>query len=371
MNTDKHNITDLLAQESFINYCKNNGGDDADFWESYKKAGPEHSALVEEAKEKFLQLFNALAAADLEEQAAKLMNNITPPPAVPVIQMEHGDKQRQGKKRFRMPKAAAAVILVASAACLILTLPRFFGKRNNCKTFTSANGERKNFQLPDGSFITLNAGSTINIKDDFGVSSRDVFLKGEAFFDVKHNENSPFIVHTAAMDIKALGTAFNVKAYQNENTTETSLIRGLVEVTLKEDNNHKMLLYPNQKIKWDNLAAHTAGKTASSVSKKLKENNTDSLRKSLIVSDDGVIKEIAWKSNKLVFDDEQFDEIALSLERWYGARLIFKDSSIRNYRFTGMFEKEDLTTVLDFLQESKQFNYEVMKEDPVTINLSR
>ena len=86
--------------------------------------------------------------------------------------------------------------------------------------------------------------------ESFGVFNRDVYLEGEAFFDVKHNAKLPFIVRTPAMDVKALGTAFDVKAYLNEKTTETSLIRGLLEVTLKEGSTRTMLLYPNQKIKY-------------------------------------------------------------------------------------------------------------------------
>ena len=117
------------------------------------------------------------------------------------------------------------------------------------------------------------------------------------------------------MDVKALGTAFNVKAYLNEKNTETSLISGLVEVTLKENNNLKMLLYPNQKIEWEN--GNTNGtNTNSAAAIKDTLNVTDSLKKKLVLTNTGDIKEIAWKENKLIFDDEELKDIVPLLERW-------------------------------------------------------
>jgi transmembrane sensor len=366
MNTDKNTIADFLSQESFISYCNNTSEKDTAFWENFIQANPEKAPLVAEAVNSYFQLLSVLAAADLDEQVARLENSITLSQPVPVIQMDTAQKSKTKKRMFRISIAAAAALLIVTAGVLLINGYRNGNTENSLKVFTAANGERKNFQLPDGSFITLNAGSSIRIKENFGMATRDVFLNGEAFFDVKHNEKSPFIVHTATMDVKALGTAFNVKAYPNENTTETALIKGLVEVTLKQDNDYKMLLYPNQKIKWNNLSADVKTKRIS-LAKKLNEiKNNDSLRKTLVASGDGLIKEIAWKSNKLVFDNEEFDDIALLLERWYGARILFKDNNIRHYRFTGVFEKEELSTVLDFLQESKKFNYTVEQDEPVT-----
>jgi ferric-dicitrate binding protein FerR (iron transport regulator) len=88
-----------------------------------------------------------------------------------------------------------------------------------------------------------------------------------------------------------------------------------------------------------------------------------------VPSVDGVIKEIAWKENKLVFEDEEFDAIAILLERWYAVKINFKDNEVRKYRFTGMFEKEKLETVLEFLKESRNFNYFIESGESITVNL--
>ena len=79
----------------------------------------------------------------------------------------------------------------------------------------------------------LNAGSTLTMAKDFNEQSREVTLEGEAFFDVSHNPGKPFIIHTTSMNVRVLGTVFNVKAYPADKLAETSLLKGSVEITLK------------------------------------------------------------------------------------------------------------------------------------------
>ena len=369
MNADKMTIEDLLCDDTFINYCKGSSVEDVAYWEQYITVNPERRVLVAQAKEKYIQLFNAMAKADLEEQANRLKSSLEQGEAAPVIQMEPFEQRKRGRVLSLLLKITVAA---AVTACLFFTINYFIsGNTSGIKTYMAAYGERKTVQLPDGTSVTLNAGSNVKINEKFGAATRDVFLEGEAFFEVKHDTAHPFIVHTPVMDVKALGTAFNVKAYLNENVTATSLIRGLVEVTLKEDHDLKMLLYPNQKIEWQHLRGNTPVANTAAASKSAAAIATDSLKKKLVVTNSGDIKEIAWKANKLIFDDEEFGDIAQLLERWYGAKINFKDSSIRNYRFTGIFEKEDLNTVLDFLKESRDFNYTIERGETLTINLSK
>jgi transmembrane sensor len=360
-------IADLLADDSFINYCMKSSAKDVAFWESFLVAHPGHLQLVEEAREHFIILFNALAQTDMNEQLALISSKLPPLDAKPVIQM-NTERNAQRPRRF-IPfflKVSAAVIILA---VVIAGFYQFTNRNEKAlKTFVSACGERKNIQLPDGSTVTLNAASKIEIDKTFGVSSRNVYLEGEAFFDVKHDPAKPFVVHTTMMDVKALGTAFDVKAYLNDKVTETSLIRGLVEITLKESDNRKMLLHPNQKIRW---VHQPVNKTITQAPDVQQEHVTHNLTSDLKVTRSGSIKEIAWTENKLIFEDESLEEISRLLGRWYGVHIEFEDDAIRNYRFTGMFEKEDLNTVLSFLKESKRFNYVIEPGDPLTVNLSK
>jgi len=223
--------------------------------------------------------------------------------------------------------------------------------------------------LPDGSVVNLNAGSKIQIADTFDRSVRDVYLSGEAFFDVKHNPEKPFIVHTADMDVRAIGTAFDIKAYGEEKVTQAALIRGLVEVTLKK-NNDKILLYPSQKITWTNSTSSADKETESpkSISHQIP---VSIVPEKIKVTQQGDIKEIAWKDNKLIFEDDSLGEIAHMLERWYGVQILFKNEDIRNYRYTGVFEREDLKTLLEFLKESRQFTFRIDNGETQTVYLTK
>jgi transmembrane sensor len=285
-----------------------------------------------------------------------------------VIKMtEAGSKKKRNivSILFALTASVAAVLLVF----ILNDRNSHSEKKEVWKTFVSAYGERKNFQLPDGSVVTLNGGSKVTIGEGYGTSTRDIFLEGEAFFDVKHNKEIPFIVHTAAMDVRAVGTAFDVKAYPGEKITETSLIRGVVEVTLKEEQHRRVLLQPNQKVQWK-VQEILRGQAVNEKSKP--DNNAvqeESGVQNITKTDEGEIKETAWKENKLVFTDESFTDIAVLLERWYGVKIVFADDAIRSYRFTGIFEKEELGSVLGILKESRNFSYVTIPGETIKVKL--
>ena len=113
---------------------------------------------------------------------------------------------------------------------------------------TTKYGSKTDIQLPDGSKVWLNSGSSLKYDKQFGKELREVVLSGEAFFDVVRNAEKPFIIHTTNMDIKVLGTRFNVKSYANDKQSEASLIHGSIEVFIKKEGLKKILSEPNHKI---------------------------------------------------------------------------------------------------------------------------
>lgn len=364
MEPGKMGIEDLLSDESFINYCKKTSVADIARWESQKTKSHEHKLLIESAQLAFIDMFNALATADLAEQETRLRNRLNVVEQAPVVQLAVYEEKTKTKIRSLLLKLAIAAVFIVVAGYALRSLFKKETSKDNLRAFVSAKGERKNFQLPDGSVVTLNAGSKIIIDNSYGVSTRDIYLQGEAFFDVKHDKATPFIVHTPAMDIKALGTSFNVKAYPCEKSIEASLVKGLVEITLKDEENKKVLLHPNQKIEWK-----YAGNQRRVAIMNKKSGSPEDLIQSLTKTDGGDLKEIAWTENKLVFAGDSLEEIAVLLGRWYGVNIEFGDNAIRNYRFTGEFEKEELSTVLSFLKESKNFNYEIIPGDTTLYRL--
>jgi transmembrane sensor len=369
MEFDKMDIADFLADESFINYCKETSPEDTARWEQYINDNPNYLAKVENAKAIFVELFNALATADIDEQEMGLKSKLNKLNKAVVVEFDKVQRKSKSVISLFIKIASAAAIIVFA----IFITTKFINplKTETLKSFVANYGEKKNFQLPDGSIVMLNAGSKINIKENYGVYSRDIYLEGEAFFDVKHNAELPFIVHTRAMDIMALGTAFNVKAYPGEKLTETSLVRGLVEVTFNEDKGRKVLLHPNQKVQYGTSARSANARKPGNVTPNNKLIINESEVQNITKTDNGDIVETAWKENKLIFEDETFADIAISLERWYGVKIAFADDTIQQYRFTGIFEKEKLETLFSILKETKNFNYVITSGDTLKINISR
>jgi transmembrane sensor len=354
-------VTDLLKDESFINYCRRLNQQDVQYWEKYIAEHPEKKPLIDEAIHEYSILFTALANADLEDQLQKLRLKLEADEAAPVVPLHS-----TGKNFFRRFR-----YLIGTAAILLLAAGYFLWKQPETQhpkpdtEYASKPGERKSFQLPDGTQVSLNAGSTIIVGDSYGQTTRDVYLKGEAFFEVQHNKQLPFIVHTSDMDVKALGTAFNVRSYNGEKS-ETALLRGLVEVTLKKDNNRKVLLHPDEKISWSTMVKNTASTTATPSSKK--ETDESPAIKHVKKLEDGSVKEVAWMENKLAFDNDAFEDIVPQLARWYNVEISFDAEEVKHFHFTVTFKKEKLEQVLEILGTIRPFKY---RYDGKTIVISK
>ncbi|HEX2533054.1 MAG TPA: FecR domain-containing protein [Chitinophagaceae bacterium] len=208
-------------------------------------------------------------------------------------------------------------------------------------------GSKSKLVLPDGSTVWLNAGSRLTYDKQFGTDHRQLELQGEAFFDVVKMPELPMVIRTQSMEIRVLGTAFNVKAYAGEPTTETSLIRGKVEIVLKDRPGEKFFLKPNEKL----VVANAAGAPQASA------RPLYSMSPLTYRAQDSSVVELAWTENKLVFQDESFYDLARRLERWYNVQVRFTDESIGGLRFTGVFESESVTQALEALQITAPFQF--------------
>ncbi len=230
---------------------------------------------------------------------------------------------------------------------------------------STKNSSKTSLILSDGTKVWLNAGSSLTYDTSYNKVVREVSLTGEAFFDVTKNKTKPFIIHTSKFDIKVLGTEFNVKSYSTDRTTEASLIRGSIEVTFKDNPNRKIILRPNEKIVVNN---NTGPETAY-----LKNN-----RKTAEVPDiaimglthehnTGTIIETSWVENKLIFQDESFEDISHQLERWYGVTIVFNNNQLKENHLTGNFKNETIRQALDALKLTASFRYEMDKNNNITI----
>lgn len=194
--------------------------------------------------------------------------------------------------------------------------------------------ETRTVNLPDGTSVTLNHYSTLTYPERFKTDNREVELNGEAYFEVSKDKKHPFIVQTEAVDVRVLGTQFNVDAYRDSPDVRTTLLTGSVAVSNKSNSEH-MILKPNE------IAIYN--KVEKKLTRKLLEDATD---------------EISWRHGEFIFDDVPLRDIARELSNSFGTTIQITDPTLQNYRISARFRNgEDLETILSVLQDAGYFNY--------------
>jgi len=197
-------------------------------------------------------------------------------------------------------------------------------------------GQKANITLPDGSKVWLNSQSKLTYSDNFNIKKRELQLDGEAYFEVAHNLKKPFIVYSNDIAVEALGTAFSVKAYNEDNLISSILMRGKVRVTTPDG---EAVLLPNDRILYDKT---TRKKNLSSVT-----NATDFT---------------GWIHNELRFENESLSEIAKSIQRVYNVEIIFKSENLKNQRYTGTINNNSLESVLNILALTSPISFQIDKQ---------
>ncbi|HEX6426058.1 MAG TPA: FecR domain-containing protein [Niastella sp.] len=244
---------------------------------------------------------------------------------------------------------AASAILIVGLTWLLLNKDKQLPDNKQTIVATGTDKEsRSTMTLPDGSIVRLNAQSKVSYAQDFA-KTREVYLTGEAYFEVTHNAAIPFIVHTDAADIKVLGTKFNVRNYSNEHRMEAALLTGSIELTLRADSHHKILLKPSEKIIVQKNADGDAAPMPTTVDKKVELTS--------IKVQDSVIVETSWLNDKMAFFDKPFSEIALDLERQFDVHIEFKNKVVSGYKYTGVYDADNAVDILKILQMIKPFQY--------------
>lgn len=202
-------------------------------------------------------------------------------------------------------------------------------------------GQRANVTLPDGTKVWLNSHSSLVYAADYGVEERNVSLVGEAFFEVAKDKAHRFVVDAGGLEVEALGTSFNVKAYKEDNAVTTSLFTGRVKVS------------------------------SSAESVILSEGEQASLNRQsgLLKVDNPEMIEYAdmWRNNELAFNGQTLSEIALILNRMYNVEIRFESEKIKDYRFSGVIRNNSLDNVIEIISLTAPIEYRTEGE---TIYLS-
>lgn len=259
---------------------------------------------------------------------------------MPVVPVASSSKGKSSLTLYQ--RLAAAVVLILGASLLGYYLTNEYRKTYDLVKVTTIETEVKKITLPDGSMVWLNKKTNLSFPPKFTAYERRVFLDGEAFFEIKRNEEKPFVVQTAVSTTKVLGTAFNLKAYSNENVV-LSVEKG------------KVLFFANDEPSKVVVVGVDEAATLQVATKTIVV--TDTISSSLSV----------WKQGKLTFKNATLVEVAQTLEKAYNVKVVILDKSLEKRKFTGEFDEKPLKYVLDRLAEAMDLKYE-MKEDTVEIS---
>ena len=180
--------------------------------------------------------------------------------------------------------------------------------------------------LPDGSKVWLNAGSSLKYPTQFNDKQRVVSMQGEAYFEVESDKEHPFIVKTKQLTVEATGTAFNVNAYAPDHVAAVTLVKGKVAVTL--DQKKTISLSPGEKIDY-NLATSLYN-----------------------VNKTNTYKWCSWKDGILIFRDDPLEYVFKRLGQTYNVEFILKDAELGKYSYKATFEGESLNEILRLLEMS-------------------
>lgn len=336
--------------------------------------GPESRVFVYrwlKKKWKGLESQDQALDVDFDKLLSLIHQDIKAGQHAPVLQKKQ--QPRLHKIVYTSLRYAAVCLIACGVEWYILT--QSGGKENVTQPFYNQinvpYGSKSFVVLSDSTKVWLNSGAKLHYPAVFEGENREVFLEGEAFFDVRKNKHQPFYVRMNGMSLKVHGTKFNVRAYKDDPKIETTLLEGSVEVIglkagWKSDQNlfmkpgQKLVLYKEQKELLAN--APKTGLDSAVIF-------TDSrIMEPVKISDARLINltatepEIAWRKDKLVFDKQRFDEVKVRLERWYGVTIEVRDSSVLDYRFTGTFDKETFEQAMHALKEAADFEYELHKK---------
>jgi len=258
------------------------------------------------------------------------------------------EEKKSLKKRFFWGKYSqvAAILLIP---VLAFTLWYYLSSKNHWLWFSnkpategwveinSPEGSRIKFILPDSTSGWLNSGSKLKYPAVFD-KHRIVTLVGEGYFNVKHRENSDFVVSVADLEVKALGTKFDVFAYSDDPYTHVVLQEGSVEVKGKEEA-FKEILSPSEQISFNRN------------------------EKSLKISEVDADRFTAWKDNYLIIDNETLGQVIDRIERWYNVEIVIKDDVLNNFRFKATFKDEPLDEVLRLIAITTPIRYDIEKRE--------
>lgn len=262
------------------------------------------------------------------------------------LHLKKNDEQPVKRRMFTQMMKYAAIVVFALAIGGLISYFAFSSSEkqtDNIVEFSVRQGSKSSLILSDGTRIWLNSGSVIRYDPEFGMGERTVELEGEAYFEVAKNEKIPFVVNTEKLNIKVLGTEFNVRSYPGDNSVATTLIEGSVKIEDKTSASGKILI-PGQQLVFD------------------KTKNT------MRVQEVDTAIYTAWMDGKIFFRQTPIGEVFSEIERHYGVKIVAGSDAYRDRKITGRFDLDKSPEdILDIIRETIPFSYRKVN-DTIYIN---
>ena len=237
------------------------------------------------------------------------------------------------KKKVRYYRLAMSWVGIAVMVCLIWGVVSYWHSTMKpevtWQVAVTSYGEQKEVNLPDGTLLILNACSQVRYPNRFAGEKRGITLEGEAYFQVAHHEEQPFVVATKAFDVQVLGTCFNVRAYSSDETVSVDVESGKVQVNMPEA---MMRLNANEQILINKLSGE--------YSKQHDERDV-----------------AVWRNGGLRFDATPIRDVAKVLERRYNCRITFADGQQFDNLISGEHDNQSLEAVLQSIEYTSGIHY--------------
>lgn len=238
-------------------------------------------------------------------------------------------------------KIAAFLLIPLTGLGIIYWMNQYHPSMAQFNEAIAPRGQKSQIILADGTKVWLNSDTRIKYPGTFSKNQRDVFLDGEAFFEVSKNEHQPFVVHTSGVEVKVLGTKFNVKAYSDENQIETSLFEGKINLLLYNPSS-------SQRIEKEVIPGESFVYSTASHQLTVNRFPQDEIN--------------GWKNNQLIFKDDTFGNLIRKLERWYDVEVVYDEKKFDDRHLTvELYEGERLDRLMKIISLALSVNYQYEK----------
>lgn len=241
------------------------------------------------------------------------------------------NKENKGFKFYLKRISNVAAVLLPF---VILVSAYLYFKPQQTESFevVANKGEKASLTLPEGSIVTINSDSKITYYSDYNQKERILELDGEAYFEVNHNPEKPFVVNCRDVAIKVLGTSFGIKAYKEEDNILVVLSSGRIQLTTPKE---EIKMTPNDRIIYNRKTQTTSLKKVNA------EDYTD------------------WRQNRLRFENESLETIMRTISRMHNIDIVFEEPQLKDQRFTGTIDNTSIESVLDAIKLTSSVGYKL------------